>query len=245
MPINESKTRIVDDRRVLDYDATSMFFSSRAEHAAQHPLTATMYQDESLALMRDREEKARVLPLLSFTPYDRVLDLGCGTGRWAEALADTVDAYLGIDFSDGLLDVARQRVPRGTFQSMNVARIEGAALEIAPPFSAVICSGILIYINDDDIRSMFRAISHLAAASSRIYLREPMAKDRRLTLDRHWSDELKDRYSAIYRTREEYLDLCRELQGFKLVREGSPFSDALQNRAETSQRYMILERVSA
>lgn len=244
MPKNESETRIVDDRRTLDYDATSTFFRGRGEHAADHPLTATMYQDEDLAARRDREEKARVLPLLSFCPDDRVLDLGCGTGRWAVAVADQVDAYLGIDFSDGLLDVARLQAPRATFQSMNVARIEGAALDMPPPFSAIICSGILIYINDDDVRSMFRAISGMAAATCRIYLREPMARERRLTLDKHWSEELKDRYSAIYRTRDEYLELCRELRGFRLTHEGDPFPAQLQNRAETSQRYMLLEKIS-
>jgi ubiquinone/menaquinone biosynthesis C-methylase UbiE len=201
-----------------------------------------MDQSADLATRRDAEEKARVLPLISPVAQDRMLDLGCGTGRWAEAIAERVDAYLGIDFSDSLLDVARTRAPQAVFQAMNVAALDATALALPPPFTVIICSGILIYINDDDIRVLFRAISRVAAPACRIYLREPMATDERLTLDRHWSEELQDHYSAIYRTRDEYLELFAELDGFTVREEGEPFSQELQNRADTRQRYMVLER---
>ena len=237
-------TRVVGDRRSLDYGNTSAFFEGRGRAANDNPLTATMYQSADLAARRDAEEKARVLPLIDPVANDRILDLGCGTGRWAEAIAGQVDAYLGIDFSDALLDVARTRAPQAVFQSMNVAALDATALAIPPPFTAIICSGILIYINDDDIRALFRAISHVASPTCRIYLREPMATGERLTLDRHWSDELQDHYSAIYRTRDEYLELFTDLDGFTVREEGEPFPQELQNRSDTSQRYMVLERSS-
>jgi SAM-dependent methyltransferase len=237
-------TRVVGDRRALDYGTTSAFFEARGRVAGDNPLTATMYQSADLATRRDAEEKARILPLLSVAAADRVLDLGCGTGRWAEAIAPGVDAYLGIDFSEALLDVARTRAPKAVFQSMNVAALDATALALPAPFTVMICSGILIYINDDDIRALFRAISSVAAASCRIYLREPMAVDKRLTLDRHWSDELQDHYSAIYRTRDEYVELFADLAGFQVRDEGEPFSQELQNRADTRQRYMLLSRSS-
>jgi SAM-dependent methyltransferase len=239
---NDKKTRIVDDHRSLDYDATSAFFRTRGEKALENPLTATMYQDASLASRRDREEKDRVLPLLDCRKDDRVLDLGCGTGRWAELIAPQTDAYLGIDFAEDLLAVARERVPTATFQVRSVTRVGEEGLALSPPFSLIICSGILIYVNDDDVRSMFRALSKIAGPLCRIYLREPMAKERRLTLDRHWSDELQDHYSAIYRTRAEYLDLLGELEGFEISIEGEPFSANLQNRTDTEQRFMVLQR---
>ena len=76
----------------------------------------------------------------------------------------------------------------------------------------------------------------------RLYLREPMAKELRLTLDRHWSDELQAHYSAVYRTKQEYLELLRGMEGFHVQAEGEPFPRELQNRAETEQRYILLSR---
>lgn len=242
MSPKDGATRVVGDMRALDYETTSAFFNGRGQRAGDNPLTATMYQSPDLAARRDSEEKARVLPLIGFASRDRVLDLGCGTGRWADAVAGKVEAYLGIDFSEPLLEVARSRVPKAVFQQMNVADMNTARLALPPPFTVIICSGILIYINDADIQALFRTLAEIAAPACRVYLREPMAKEQRLTLDRHWSDELQDNYSAIYRTRGEYLDLLRNLTGFSLVAEDEPFSSELQNRADTSQRYLYLSR---
>lgn len=44
----------------------------------------------------------------------RILDVGCGTGRWAVALVEHFGCEVtGIDVSPEMLEVARERVPRG------------------------------------------------------------------------------------------------------------------------------------
>jgi ubiquinone/menaquinone biosynthesis C-methylase UbiE len=44
----------------------------------------------------------------------RVLDVGCGTGRWAAALAERFGCEVtGVDVSPEMLEVARERVPHG------------------------------------------------------------------------------------------------------------------------------------
>ncbi|MBD0330230.1 MAG: methyltransferase domain-containing protein [Thermoleophilia bacterium] len=53
----------------------------------------------------------------------RVLDVGCGTGRLAAALAERYAAKVwGVDPSPGMLEVARGRVPRGV--GLKLARAE-------------------------------------------------------------------------------------------------------------------------
>jgi SAM-dependent methyltransferase len=42
-------------------------------------------------------------------PSRRVLDIGCGIGRFGEALAGEVKAYVGIDISGAMIEEARQR----------------------------------------------------------------------------------------------------------------------------------------
>jgi SAM-dependent methyltransferase len=44
-----------------------------------------------------------------------VVDLGCGSGIWARALADHGYEVVGVDISSAMIELARQRVPEATF----------------------------------------------------------------------------------------------------------------------------------
>ncbi len=45
----------------------------------------------------------------------RVVDLGCGSGIWAEALAETGYQPVGVDLSPAMIELARRRVPGAEF----------------------------------------------------------------------------------------------------------------------------------
>lgn len=45
-----------------------------------------------------------------------VLEIGCGYGREARKILEHTDFYTGIDASEKLLELARQRVPQGNFE---------------------------------------------------------------------------------------------------------------------------------
>lgn len=42
-------------------------------------------------------------------PYERMLDLGCGTGLTGEALSDVTSYQIGVDLSEGMLDIAEEK----------------------------------------------------------------------------------------------------------------------------------------
>lgn len=50
--------------------------------------------------------------ILSLFKDKKVLDVGCGYGR----LSDIFEDYKGIDFSDGMIELARQKYPNKNFQ---------------------------------------------------------------------------------------------------------------------------------
>lgn len=232
--------RVYADVRELDYPSIRAFFQARAAGNAG-ALTATMYQDEALAAQRDAAEKAAVLPLLEAGSADVVLDVGCGNGRWAAALAPRVARYIGLDFSEDLLAAARGRVPQGEFHLLTAQQFAAGGLAGSPRFTVALLSGILAYLNDSDAEALLARV----AAAGCIYVREPVARDLRLTLDRFWSDELGAEYSAVYRTAEEYRALFRRVltpAGFTIVGEGSPLGAALENRRETAQYFFLLRR---
>ena len=78
---------------------------------------------------------------------DTVLELGCGTGGTALALADAVAHMTATDLSKGMLDIARAKstdTPNVTFQACN---IEGAP---DGPFDVVMAFSLMHLVRDPD-----------------------------------------------------------------------------------------------
>jgi SAM-dependent methyltransferase len=53
-----------------------------------------------------------------------VVDLGCGSGIWAKALTQAGYDVLGIDLSDAMLDLAREKAPKAKFQNASLLRVK-------------------------------------------------------------------------------------------------------------------------
>lgn len=47
---------------------------------------------------------------------DRILDSGCASGRFYEVLESKKVDFYGIDFSEKLIDIAKEKYPKGNFQ---------------------------------------------------------------------------------------------------------------------------------
>ncbi|MGN2253511.1 class I SAM-dependent methyltransferase [Frateuria sp. GZRe12] len=228
------------------------FFENRAARIdSLGPVRAVIYQDNhpDLAERRDRAEKERLLPMLMLEGAQRLLDIGCGTGRWAGDLIPSCRHYHGIDFSPGLVAHASQQFSEHGNARFSVASADDfslARLGEVEPFDRILCCGVLIYLNDDEVMNAFRCMAASSAPETRILLREPMGTQGRLTLQKHHSDELQHDYNAIYRTRDELVRLLQASipgAGFAIRAEGDLFLDvSLNNRADTRQRWMILER---
>jgi 2-polyprenyl-3-methyl-5-hydroxy-6-metoxy-1,4-benzoquinol methylase len=243
-------TRIYKDRVDLDPSDVRRFFEHRGSKIkSEHPLTSVLYQDcnPELAEARDAFEKETVLPLLDIADDAEVLDIGCGIGRWADALHGRVARYHGVDISDSLITAARQRIhdPLFTFQHLPAEDVTPQALHVAAGFSHIIIAGVLLYMNDDQLEQTLRAANLCCRREATIYLREPVAEPDRLTLKQYPSDELNAEYNAIYRTEAELIDCfraCLEAHEFKLVHKGPLYPDQLNNRRETRQNIFVLRR---
>lgn len=236
----------------LDYGETLQFFNHRAEkYNKDNPYSVTMYQDNNPFLVekRNNAEIDRLLPLLKFDNQSKVLDLACGIGRWSDAIIMEIQEYCGIDFSENLIQLAKKRKQKknrsfyvgsvGNFQDVLTMHQKGK-------YNRILLIGILMYINDDDLLAVMDQILESIDEHAVICIREPLGIDERLTLKGFYSEELKDNYNAIYRTRDELLGLfIRTLvpAGFSISQSGFLFAeDELNNRKETVQYYFILER---
>lgn len=245
------RKRIYQRNVNLDETAISRFFDKRAEKYSEvYPYVAVNYQDSTpkLTFERDEAEKKKITPLLKVNQSTTVLDVGCGIGRWADSLHEVVGYYLGTDFSEKLVNIAKQRFSERSnvnFQNLRAQDTNSANIGALKKFDTIIISGLLIYLNDESVLQFFKNLNDLASDSSIIYIREPVAAKERLTLNKIFSEELTSEYSAIYRTRDELFALLSGTltnYGFSVMEEGNLFSEQLSNRKETHQHYIILER---
>lgn len=239
------KKKIVE----IDESAVKNFFISRAvKYDPAHPEVSMLYQDSNPALAeeRDQEEKNIILPLINLQAVDKVLDVGCGIGRWAEIFAPLVARYVGTDVMLELIEIAEQRnkeFPNVAFKVIAAQDFSLKKLGAESPFSVIIVAGVLHYMNDESVAAVLRNIGECADHRARIIIRGPIALEERLTLNNVWSEELQHEYSAIYRTRGEFLDLfAKFLFDFEITADQPLFPSRLNNRKETMQHLFLLEK---
>ena len=214
------------------------------------PVVAMLYQDSdpALALARDRHEKAILLPMIAPAPTDRVLDMGCGLGRWTGDLVDRVAHYVGTDPIAPFIEFAQQKHgwrDNVTFHVCGAEEIDLERLSECTPFDIILIAGVLHYLNDAICEDSFERVLRCAAPVCRIVIRVPISTGNRLTLTNEWSQELRHKYSAIYRSRTEYLrwfDAIFTPSRFHLGGDVSLYPDTMNNRTETRQHVFLLQR---
>jgi len=238
----------------IESENVAEFFSMRAQKIqAVGPIRAVIYQDKDpeLAERRDFAEKSSILPKLKLTGAQRVLDIGCGSGRWAKELIPRCSHYHGIDFSEDFVSYARGRFADQNhcrFTVSSVAHFSLSSIDEPAPFDRIICIGVLMYLNDDAMLQALKNIAQAVAPRGLIFIREPMGVDQRLTIQHHYSEEMNQMYSAIYRTQQEFKEAIQAVMrpfGIEITGTGNMYEDQkLNNRTETRQKWITLERAA-
>lgn len=242
---NKGEKPVIDQTKVL------AFFEARAEKAKKHDVNykqAVIYQDKKpdLAEARDQAEKTLLLPKFALTGEESFLDIGCGTGRWLHALCEQVAYYHGIDASNGLVEIAKQQFnqPHIRLTCLNAENVSLDSLSETQPFDRVLNVGVMMYLNEPELQKYLSAIPSLLAEQGLFIVREPIALEKRLTLDLHYSEDMEQSYSAIYRTENELLELMSEAFNNKLQLIESDFvfkEVELNNRSETKMKYFVFK----
>jgi malonyl-CoA O-methyltransferase len=106
-------------------------------------------------------EKQQAASFLGNLEGKAVLDLGCGTGRYAISLAKQGAKVTAVDFSPAMLAIASAKAAEAkatiTFEECEITRYKPTR-----KFDAVLCSLVL-----DHVRDLDRAIDVIAASSRR------------------------------------------------------------------------------
>ena len=241
------KERIYGKQVNIDTVNTISFYNQRAKTIKNREQEYTTVllgdQDPEYAVKWDEYEKGFVLPKLMLNRNKVVLDLGCGMGRLADAVSDKVKEYYGVDFSSEMIAVAKQNVTNNHchFYTMSVVDALSDPKITARKYDLVLMAGVSMYINEEELIKCYHGLKRLAKRDTLFYFEESVGKKERLTLNHIWSEDLKDYYGAIYRTREEYKSLIREcMKEVEFIEEG--YMDFLDKKeqSETSHWYAVL-----
>lgn len=238
-------SRIYGNIEEVDSEKIKKFFNNRAKKDEEALLVKSEFSDKENVEKRHKEESELLLNKIDFE-NKKILEIGCGTGRWAEVFHDKCDSYLGIDYSEDLIEIAKENYNYDNchFQVLSASQLDTADLLVSAPFDIVIITGVLIYFNDDTIKKMIKDLNSLCASNKTIYIRETLSfLETRLTLKDFFSENLEADYNAIYRTDDEFLDFIKGIDG-NITIETDEIFDELKNFTETGYKYFLIKSVN-
>ncbi len=154
---------------------------------------------------------------LELSKQDYLLDLACGNGALSQYLFSEVSGFLGTDYSNYLISVAKrkfERLPDYEFVCSDVASYVGA--ETRPErFTHVLCYGSFAFFPADDARTMLATLRLRFTNVRRVYIGNlpdrdkaasffPTGKDFTAELDKH------DSQIGIWRSRQQMTELAEQ-----------------------------------
>lgn len=235
-------TRLYGEKENIDSNTIKNFFNKRAEKDVEDLMTITSYHDKANLEKRQKEEINVLTKKIDFNGK-KLFEIGCRLGRWTDFFQDKCHIYVGIDYSENLIELAKKHFNYSNcyFKKLSVTEIDECNLPIKGPYDIIFIAGVLIYLNDDDITNMIKHINKLTHNNTIIYIRETISiLDTRLTLKDFYSTELEVDYNAIYRTEEELLNFFKEIKNISSIESSEIYKD-LNNFEETSYKYFILK----
>jgi cyclopropane-fatty-acyl-phospholipid synthase len=145
------------------YDLSEAFYRSFLDPDMQY--SCAYFSDESLGLEQAQAAKVRhILSKLDLQPGQRVLDIGCGWGGLALAIADLADVQvLGVTLSKEQLDVARRRAAcagledRVSFKLADYRALDGE-------FDRIVSVGMFEHVGPRHYDEFFKTLRRLLAA---------------------------------------------------------------------------------
>ena len=154
---------------------------------------------------------------LEISADDVVLDLCCGNGLLSDRIFQQCLGGVGVDFSDYLIDVARQHFLDGNtreFVLSDVVAYVGTSNDTTQ-FTKALCYGSFAYLDFGDAESLLRNVHDRYPNISRIFIGNLPDKSRlqEFYYDREYVPGIEDNHDTaigIWRTEEEVAGLAQQ-----------------------------------
>jgi SAM-dependent methyltransferase len=158
---------------------------------------------------RFRQEQKAVAGLLrgrGLASSCSVLDIGSGVGFWSEYFARSFAKVVSVESSPSLYGALKDRCSR--YPNVKTYNDDALSLKLQDNFGLVFLGGLLMYLNEHDIRTLMEQIVAHLAPGALVICRESTI--------RRGTKTLKGEYQVVYRSVETYRSIFADA-GFDVV----------------------------
>ncbi len=229
----------------VDSQRVKPFWESRAKRYGELPLESitNLEDNEELLKLKLRLERERIFSSIALTKHMKVLDLGAGTGIWSAQFAQQVGQVYAVEYLTSLIDIGRQQLQEKGIKNVTFIHSLAQTFRSDITFDFIFISGLLLYLSDDECAELCANIPAYSRDGTILLLRDSTGLQGRFEINDKYSPALKTYYSAMYRTREEYIEMFRNI-GFSLLSDGDMFPGdcELNKYPETRLRMYLFKR---
>jgi SAM-dependent methyltransferase len=134
-------------------------------------------------------------------PHSSILDLGCGPGQASKVFSETGHSVTCLDFSKGMLNMARREIPNARFLLWDMRELEN--ILYPKSFDGIWACSSLLHMHKEEIPSVFNQVHDVLRDNGIFYVsvkegegEEDIIDKRYNNIQRHFSYfkfmELKD-----------------------------------------------------
>ncbi len=210
-------------RKVLCIKGNNWFYDSNHKFNINTDEVKKYFDSvKSTPLSKEGEkiEEETIIDLIKIRTGMKILDLGCGEGRWAKTLENKNIKYVGVDFSKELIARAKSKNIRGDVEFIVKPAHDFISEE---KFDFIFLFGLIPYMNDEEIKQLSRNCRVMLKNGGGLILRDVILSDE--GVERKVFDDKDDlsrkiflnkipRYQLIRRSFDSELKLFKE---FSLV----------------------------
>jgi len=200
-------------------------------------------EDPTLLEIKLELEKEKVSQYVHLDDGTTVLDLGAGTGNWSFHFAERCKRVIAVEYIRDLVEVGKRRAREKNLDNVEFVCCHVQEFVPTERIDLVFVSGLFVYLNDDDCARLLSAIRTYAKAGCRLVVRDGVGILDRYEIHDRYSENLRAYYSAVYRTRQEYIDMFDAI-GFARVKDEDMFAAGcvLNKYPETRLRIFLFRK---
>lgn len=137
-----------------------------------------------------------------------ILDLGAGVGQWSFRFIERGAKHVtAVEYSAPLAEIGRQVAIDRNINNIDFVVSGAEQFKSEEKFDVVFISGLFVYLVEDQARELMSNLPGFCHRDTFVLLRDGTAIDQHYEINDRHSAHLNTAYSAIYRTREEYISL--------------------------------------
>ncbi len=172
------------------------------------------------------------------------LDLGSGTGYWSRVLSQYFQHIDSVEYIKNFINLSQNEDKKQKINNIKYYNQSVNNFRSVKKYDMIFISGLFIYLTDYQIVNLFIQIIKYSKKGTYIILRDGTSiLPHQYEFNSKYSHLLNSKYSAIYRTRQEYLHIF-EQYGFKLIKDEDMFTNniLLNKFREKKLRIYLFQR---